>query len=154
MTQPEPDPPPWLPLVSEALTAAVFEDWRSSVATLMQLQDEHGAEVLPVAMLAWIDTMLDVVPQTTGKLVIPAFYCLAHGHITDVDNTSPEVAWCGRLIAARANDDEQMYRALIDSVPTDEQYARNLATLLQTIALNLRMAGWPHHHTKENPSRA
>lgn len=147
MTDTEPAPPAWLPLASRALTEAVLGNSDAAGEALADLHNDHGAEAIPAAMIAWIDTLLAArPPQSPHAIISPAFVNLHTGTINlNSRDVPPATAFTGQLIAARANNDHDMAQALLDSAPTDEQYAHNVCTLLHIIAANLRMAGW--HHT-------
>lgn len=55
--------------------------------------------------------------------------------VTDADGVPrPEVAWAGRMLAARAAGDEDAWRALLTSVP-DAEFGRHVGALLEMCAL-------------------
>lgn len=135
--------PPWYALASMALTEAVLGNNDIAGKAMQQIHDQHGPEAVPGVLLAWIDTMLTYIPPPEGSSFVGLeFREVTENHFTGADEVPPAVAWAGRLIVARANDDEAQARALIDSVLSDEQWGRNVSALLSGIAIMLRQAGW------------
>ncbi len=143
--------PPWFRLAAQSLTETVLKNYDVASQALKELVDEHSSEVLPEVMMAWIDTLLtrNPPPGTFGGF---AFVGEHDRQLNTVDDVPPAVAWAGRLIVARANADEQQLRALIDSVPTDADWARNVNALLTTVAANLRALGWADELRAADPS--
>jgi hypothetical protein len=142
MTTTPPQRPAWAPLASMALTEAVLGNNKTASRAMQELHDEHGPEAVPGVMIAWIDTLLAHCPLPPGQLASFLFRREGSTEITTADDVPPHVAWAGRLIVARALNDYAQAVALVNSIPTDEDYSRNVSALLSTIAANLRMAGW------------
>ncbi len=107
--------------------------------TVERMAREHGGGSVPEAMQAWMDTVLHArgLPQN-GQPVQLGFVDATTGQTSDADGVTPEWAWAGRLMAARAADDPHTYRALIDSVPDNTTWSRRVTTVLLMCAVNLR----------------
>ncbi|MFD2421631.1 hypothetical protein [Amycolatopsis pigmentata] len=135
--------PEWAPLAGATLTAAILDQPDTTTCALQALVDHHGPDVIPDVLIAWIDTMLrHAGPATGGKPVGLAFEQADSGDIASVDDVAPAVAWAGRLIVARINDDYDQAEALINSVTSDDQWTRNVTAVLDSVAVTLRRAGW------------
>lgn len=131
-------------LASEALHAAIRNDWPAAVAAVHTLNAECPGQVLP-AMCAWIDTFADRYAQTVGRelpadgdLVELAFMEQGTGNITGADATPPHTRWAGRLIAARVAMDKPAFDALIEVLPDDPAVVgRHIGSVLHIVALGL-----------------
>jgi hypothetical protein len=104
---------------------------------------EHGTDVLPQVMLAWIDTALAAMGVARdGRPAQLVFADVSTGRCaTDAADVSPTVAWAGRLLNARIADDEDSFRALLDAVP-DGQSGVYVNALLDCCAQSVRLG--PH----------
>src|SRR6266540_366480 len=105
--------PPWWPLATETLTATILQRHDRATRAAQQLHDQFGSEVIPRVLKAWIDTLLARYPKPAAA-VGPRFLGEETGALGTVDTVPPSVAWAGRLIAARANDDRLQFVALIN----------------------------------------
>jgi len=135
----EPRRPPWLKQAAFALGAAVDEDWAAANRTVTQIARTHGVNAIPDVLLAFIDTMI----AQTGAPSMPdqvAFQAENGGAIQSADEVPPAVAWAGRLMMARARDDQDTFEALIHSCRTDEEWTANCSAVLSMCALNIRRA--------------
>lgn len=139
----------WFRLASNALAAARVHQWDAAGRYTQRLVDECGSDGFQQAVLAWIDTYLSAAGITEGCAVRPVFLNVDSGELdTDADKVRLDVRWAGRLIMARANDDEPTYRALIGALPYETDQAacsRAIGALLNMCAtgLNHLAAGQP-----------
>ena len=140
--RPNPTPPPWRNHATACLHAAMRRDWPAVQDAATALVTTHGPGVLGDVMLAWIDTALAAQGITCDRTGEPAqllFGDLTTGRIaTDADDVNPATAWAGRLINARIADDQDSYRALLDSVP-DGMDQRYVTVLLDCCAQSCRL---------------
>jgi len=124
-----------LQLAKDALAAAIREDW-PQVASKLQDIAEFGPRGLERAMLGFCDTAIARSGVRPGQ---PMRIRFRRGdgdqRVTDADGVPrPEVAWAGRMLAARAAGDEDAWRALLTSVP-DAEFGRHVGALLEMCAL-------------------
>jgi hypothetical protein len=109
------------------------EAWRHVVAIA-----RSGGPALQKALLIWVDKTIDVIGVNPGDLAGFAFEQDGSGEPIDIDEALPEVAWAGRMFAARANNDGETWRALLGTVPTDAatlgRYIWALLTIMATTA--------------------
>jgi hypothetical protein len=131
--------PPWAPLASRAFQAAVRDDMWVAARLAERISNEHGADCLVFAVLAWVDNLWQFVQKPSPEHGI-GFQEATTGRVDGVDDVPPQVAWTARFITARARGDEDMVEALIYSVPDDGQWARNVQALLSSIGLMVRAA--------------
>jgi len=140
-----------------ALDAAIANDPDAYAKAMRSLSRNYGGEGVGAAMLAWVDTLLVEIQAPGGKVIFaPAWMAVdeatadaGSGKINGADDTPPEARWAGRLIAARANDDEATYLAVLHSAPQDERaWSRHVNALAMTVALTIRrhLAGKPVLH--------
>lgn len=126
---------PWIPLATVALHAAINRDHPAASRAVQRIHDEHGADAIVFAMLAWCDTAIAANPRMadadTFALISDA------GELHMADQAPPEAAWAARLLMARAKDDRQTFRALINSIPDLETYSRNVFALLDMAGMAL-----------------
>lgn len=129
-----------LRLAGNALRAAYADNLPLANTIIERIDAECGVEGVTLAILGWSDTLIKRTPHLTGKPVRLAFMNADSGRVDEnADDVPQEVRWAGRLIAARAADDEQTWNALIDALPRDEAaVGRHVGHLLQMVALNLR----------------
>lgn len=134
---------PVIKLATTALHAAMRDDWPAATTAVQAINDRHGGRGLMAAILAWCDT---AILKMTGSFtasgsVAVAFQAVETGEIGGADDVPAEVRWAGRLIAARAADDEPTFNALIESVPSDPKaMGAHVARLLEMVAINIRAA--------------
>lgn len=135
------DLPRWWKLAAFALTKVRDQDYEPAAQAAQRIGEVYGFDVIPQVMLAWIDTTsARCGMDAQGKPVAILWQHENSNEITDADSTPPAVVWAGRLIGARLADDESMYRDLIASVQTDEQWSHNVSALLMTCGAMLRRA--------------
>jgi hypothetical protein len=131
--------PRWWKLASFALTASRDQDYHAAGQAGQRIGEVYGFDVLPMVMLAWIDTTISRCGlDAAGKAVAIAWQREGDAAITDAASTPPAVVWAGSLIGARLADDEDMYRAVIGSVKDDDEWSRNVGALLTTCGAMLR----------------
>lgn len=127
-------------LAGDALRAALTENWPVANKTVERIDAECGATGIVTAILGWSDTLIARVPNLTGRPVRLAFMNADSGRIDEnADDVPDETRWAGRLLAARAADDEATWNALVDALPDDPAaVGAHVGHLLQMVALNLR----------------
>lgn len=131
----------WRDLARAALQHAIDSRWGQARDTLQQLADEHGADVIPSCLLAWIDTMLKHAypSRQPGDPV--------HLGIVDVDGRvgprDPAQRWAGWAISARAADDEDTFWDLVASVQSGQGWSEVVWQVLNLCGTTIRVA--THH---------
>lgn len=139
---------PWVRLASKALTASALADFPTAGKALQALANRHGVDVVPVVLMAWIDTVLITAGhEPGGQPMGVAWMAEETGEIRGADETPPEIRWAGRLFMARTNDDEAQFTALVNSVASDEEWSRNVGAVLNICGAQLRQMGWPPKST-------
>lgn len=129
--------PPWFILAIEAFHHAQRGKMQAAADVVHRIASEHGPDVIPSVMLAWVDTTLHAVGiDDYGTPAVLGFGELTSGTITaNSDEVSPDVAWAGRVINARCADDEESFEALVDAVATDNRrWGMHVLTLLHVCA--------------------
>lgn len=131
-----------------ALDAAIANDLDRYAAAMNRLDAIDGGHIN--ALLVWCDAVLDAIGHTMGACTFkPAWLAVdddtaqpIDGTINTAENVRPEVRWAGQLIAARANDDEPTFRALLAAVDRLDHAARcrHINTVANTCALTIRRA--------------
>ncbi|WP_242890152.1 hypothetical protein [Actinomadura litoris] len=108
-------------LAGAALTAALGNDWQRASAMLQRISTECGGEGMQRALLSLCDTVIHHAGITPGQPVRIMFQQAdGDGRITGADEVQRrESVWAGRLLAARAADDEDTWSALIEALPRD-----------------------------------
>lgn len=146
--------PAWADLASDALAAVVLEEYKAASAAVNRLGAEHGYQVIPVAMCAWIDfTARFCWPVPTGVPVGLKFRDEITGELCPVDDMHPDYRWAGRVLVARVSRDLDQFNALISSVPDDKQWSACVAALLNICGTELRVRGYrPPTHLGEDHS--
>jgi hypothetical protein len=131
-----------------ALDAAIVNDLGKYAAAMNRLDKIEGGHVN--ALIVWCDAALDATGHTMGASTFrPAWMAVdddtaepIDGRINPAENVRPEVRWAGQLIAARANDDEPMFRALLVAADRLDHASRcvHINTAASTCALTIRRA--------------
>lgn len=128
-------------LAGHALTCGVRGHWKQAAGIVQQIGDETGSDGVYVALLGWCDTYLDIKGVPAAGSVNIAFQELGSGAVGSADEVPGEVAWAGRMLAARAADDPDNWDALCDALPEDGQaVARHVMRLLEMCAYGIRQA--------------
>lgn len=143
MGEPTPLPQYWPPWAYQATMVLVLINrgqLSEAVAAVEQIQADHGPGVLPAVLVALCDTTLAAAGHRPAR---PRQVSLA---FTDLDRRDlsagevpPNVAWAGRLVAARAADDRETFEALIAAAMADEEaWGRAVMTLFRLAAKNVK----------------
>jgi hypothetical protein len=128
-------------LASAALSCAMAEDWGRATKAMQRIGDECGQVGIRRAVLGWSDTLIARMGHTPGQPVAIAFQQAETGRIDTADSeyVPDRVRWAGRVIAARAADDQATWDALMDSLPEDGRViGQYVGAVLETVALMLR----------------
>ncbi|MFI6819232.1 hypothetical protein ACIBG7_43075 [Nonomuraea sp. NPDC050328] len=131
----------WFELGTAALHAAMRtpHDLTAAVGHVQALIDECEPDGLVRAILAWSDTLIDRSGMFADGSLIQLMW-LPEGADAAVfaDDVEPLTRWSGRLLVARALDDQATWEALMDSVPDDPRVrGDHVLALLRIVALNL-----------------
>lgn len=145
MTGPRPGPrtrPPWFRQARAAYDAASNLDGGLLDAgrIIGALVDEHGADVIPDVMLAWIDTALHQSGMIAhhGHVHLLQFTDVTSGREGCADDVNPDIAWAGRLMTARLADDRDVFEALMKVGIVEQDpavWGRRVLTLLSCCAI-------------------
>jgi hypothetical protein len=130
----------WLGLATQALHAAIREDWPAAQAAVRALAVmDDGAAWLDAA-LAWCDTALAAQGISKDDGVPSAVRWRLEGStaVESADDVPEAVRWAGQIINARACDDRDTYYALMGAVPEGAELGRHVGTLLQCCAATIR----------------
>jgi hypothetical protein len=129
-------------LAMTALHSAIRDDWPAAAKAVQALND-LGDGSLMAAILAWCDTCLasQGVAMDAVRPVQVRWQQDGEGPLQSADEVSPVVRWAGQLINSRAADDELLFRALVEAIPEGAELGKYVGTLLQCIAVTLRIAG-------------
>lgn len=127
-------------LARTALWAAVRDDTDQAVAAVKSISSETGGEGLMDAILGWCDTAIAQAGVEVGAPIRIAWMEAETLRVNaGPEEVRPTARWAGRLLAARAADDQDMFMALMDSIPHDPKaVGDHVWELVQMVALNLR----------------
>jgi hypothetical protein len=131
-------------LAAAALTCAMAQDWERASKAVQRISDECGSVGVGRAILGWSDTLISRMGHTPGRPVAIAFQEVESGRIdsADGDFVPERVKWAGRVLAARAADDQATWDALMDALPDDgTAIGEHVAAVLEMCALMLRRMG-------------
>lgn len=126
---------------ARALQAGMAENWPAAVSEIHALNAAAGPAGLIQAMAAWIDTALQEAGITEyGGPWALAWQSHETGRITgNADEMRPAVRWAGRLFAARAADDQDMFDALIRAIPQNpDDTGEYIVAVLQSAVLTIQ----------------
>lgn len=135
------DRAPVIALATRALHAAMAGQDEQAAAFVQQINDTYGADGLMVALLAWCDTFtLNVTGGFTASGPVALRWRFEDtGTVQTADEVPPAARWAGRLLIARATDDQAMFNTLMASIPPDPRIVGDhVLALLDMVALNLR----------------
>lgn len=125
-----------------ALHFAMQDKMREAAGYVERLNGTGG---LIDAILGWIDTYIAYCHPThkQGELIRIAWVdvesATVHGNADDV----PAAArWAGRLISARAADDQDQFMALLRALPPGTALGDGITSLLRAVALGLNGVGY------------
>jgi hypothetical protein len=126
-------------LAGQALHAAIADDWPSANSAVRSISQECGDRGVMTLIYGLCDTLAhrQGISQEPGT-VIPRWQLDGQGPIQTADDVPPPARWAGQFIAARIALDQPACEALLEAVPDDETFSRNVSALLQCVALTLR----------------
>lgn len=129
---------------ARALHAAMRDDMELACRIVTKLHTRHGQGSIEQAVRAWIDTAIVARGLTPGATVQIAFLDVSTGALNeDAGDVTPRAAWAGRLFASRAAMDFDGYRALINAVPTPEEWSYLVQTVLRMCSLTINLSRRP-----------
>lgn len=135
-------PSAWHADATAALHAAMRRDHDTARAAVQAIA-ARDPEDLPDVLLAWCDTLLSArgLRDYGAEPFTLDFGNLDTLQVQHADDVPPAVAWAGRLIAARAADDQATFEALILAAVDGEgdAWGQCVMTTLNVVALNLVM---------------
>jgi hypothetical protein len=98
----------------------------------------RGGRDLHRALMMWVDNTIAVTEPGQGALPGFGMELDGTGEDINIDEALPEVAWSGRLFAARVAGDVDMWKALLLSAPRDPaglgRYVMTLLAIMATTA--------------------
>ncbi|HEV2927568.1 MAG TPA: hypothetical protein VGW74_02665 [Propionibacteriaceae bacterium] len=126
-------------LAANAFHAALAQKWDAAQRALQRINDECGPEGLADALIALCDTLAAHATggDTPSQRVRISFMDGNTGRLDEPGSPQvpAEVQWAGRLIAARAEMDEDKFRAVLNELPHDgAAVGRHVWSLLQLVA--------------------
>jgi hypothetical protein len=134
----EPVRPPWMRAVQVLLYAAIVKDFaaanRIAEKIAARWPDDTGSVIL-----ALVDTTIDAVRPEGWADGDPVHLAFSHDGgqtVTGADVVPAEVAWAGRLVAARAAMDEDTFIALMNA-PAEDEWPRHFGRLVSSLGLML-----------------
>ena len=146
-------------LGNAAFQAALAGRWTAASRYVVRLSDECGGSGLHLALVAWCDTFLDHAcdgPPPPDRFANPPAYIRTDTGQLDASGSArvPErIQWAGRLIQARANDDEAGWVALIRDMPNDgHEIGRYVSAVLEVTTRSIN--GLPRGFALEERRRA
>ena len=128
-------------LAGVALTAARANDWPRAVKMLQRINDECGPDGAGRALLSLCDTAIAEMGIPPGAPVHIQYKNIDTQQVQGADEVEKrEVVWAGRMLAARAAQDQDTWDALIETLPDDPRVmGQHALALLQMVALNPRV---------------
>jgi hypothetical protein len=110
----------------------------SAAVAMEMIYQTYGREGVYRVAVTWCDYILERTPEyQPGEPVHLVWEEVATGTIRHAEEAPPMVRWAGQVLAARAADDQANAWAIFSAVP-EEHLAEHMATLLQTLAIQLR----------------
>lgn len=127
-----------LVLAGEALRAALNSDWPGAVDLVAAIGRECGGEGVQTALLAWSDTLIAERPSPSGLPVHLVFWDAETCGRVEPECVPDRALWAGRMLAARAAEDKDMWFALLDALPDDPAVVgSHVGAVLETVALGI-----------------
>lgn len=130
-------------LAHAALLAAVDLKWRRCEELLARLNRECPGPGLGDALVAWCDAMQE--HSTDGDMTFQQVrtipMAIETGELDAEAGKTPYLAWCGRIIAARAAGDRAAFVACMDelnAIPDGRERGRYVCMLVESVALTMR----------------
>jgi hypothetical protein len=123
-------------IAAEALHCAMDRDMPGAAMHVGRL---FGGPGLLVAIVGWIDTYLKrVYPEhVRGEVLKIVWYDANAEALETADEVSLSLRWAGRLIAARAANDEESFYAVLGSVPEGGEFGDGIMSLLNIVATGI-----------------
>lgn len=120
-------------LAMAALNAMQRGDHPAVDRALDQLAARHGPQGITNALVIWCDAALARIPAGAGPVTLE--WVDQHtGRVTrNPSSIPPAERWAGRMLAARAAGDLDMFRALAEAVPP-ERVGEHVGALVQMAA--------------------
>lgn len=141
MTAPKRDPRV-TKIATIALHLAMQDKLREAASYVDRL---NGTDGLVDAILGWIDTYIAYCHPThkQGELIRIAWVDMDAAVLHEnADDVQVGARWAGRLIAARAADDQGQFLALLRSLPAGSALGDGIMALLHAVALGLHGVGY------------
>ncbi|TMR90543.1 hypothetical protein [Nonomuraea basaltis] len=127
-------------LALAALGAAIATDDDTASAALATIVTETGAPGLMDAIYVWCDTLITQAGPSAMFLDVE-WADDETGHVIAPQDVPAEAQWAGRLLTARAEDDEETFVTLMRDLGTDPlRVADHVGALFDLVAVNLRRA--------------
>jgi hypothetical protein len=124
--------------------------WEKCGDVVGEIYGKFGVPGIQILMLGLADTVLiheGVRHVPSNAVVVPVWMTQSGEVITDVEKVRPWSRWAGRFIAARGARDFDGCNALLESIPSDEQFLENLWGLVDVCANTLNTAYGPPKDT-------
>lgn len=123
-------------IASVALSRAMAGDLEDAAQYVARLNRTPG---LLVAIVGWIDTYIARVypDHKRGERIAVAWLYTPEDRLETADEVSDSMRWAGRLIAARAADDEDGFYAVLHSAPQGSDLGDGIMALLHVVATGL-----------------
>jgi hypothetical protein len=129
-------------IATVALHLAQQDNMREAAGYVERL---NGTDGLIDAILGWIDTYIAYCHPThkEGEAIRIAWVDVDAATVhMDADDVHFGARWAGRLIAARAADDQGQFLALLRSLPAGAALGDGIVALLRAVALGLNGVGY------------
>jgi hypothetical protein len=128
-------------LGARVLAEARAGHWAEVGPLVNQIAREYGADGQMTLLYGLADSLGTMVGGD-GRTVAPMWREEGSADITGPGAVPPEMAWAGRFLAARIAWDREATEALLDAVPDDATWSRNVSALISMTALTInRLAG-------------
>lgn len=133
-------------LTTQALHAAMREDWPAAQQAMQAVSDETGGEGIYWALRLLCDTAIGcqrkagLLAEEDAGVFVPGWLDVSSGKLElDADVIPPPHRWAARLVTARAAMDRDAYNGLLEGMPEDEaERGAYAAALLSGTALTVR----------------
>lgn len=133
-------------LTTQALHAAMREDWPAAQKAMQAVSDETGGQGIYYALRLLCDTAIGcqrkagLLAEHDAGVFVPGWFDVRTGKLElDADAIPPEHRWAARLVAARAAMDQDAYNGLLEGMPEDgRERGAYAAALLTGTALTVK----------------
>lgn len=126
-----------LQMTGEVIARLITGDALAANKTIETILRLYGWNGLVTLIGGFCDTLIREQNGCQAVTVVPRF-AVDGSAVAGPEDVCPEVAWTGRLVAARAMGDRDQYDALIFSLPDQRTMSRYLAALMECIAFTLQ----------------